>query len=143
MRYLKLFFILCCLPLLADEIDGEIDPISAVIENVKLDENKAESVTVDHEDETPLYESEEEASVDLHQATESYETAFLKTVVALAGLLLLIVLTVWMFKKISRGRLHTFNYHKSIKILDSAYTNPSLAKTLFWDETHFLSIISL
>jgi len=60
----------------------------------------------------------------LQKATESVETAFIKTIVVLVGLLVLVILTVWMFKKISHGRLRSFNYMKSIKILEKRPLSP-------------------
>ena len=60
----------------------------------------------------------------IQKATESVETAFIKTIVVLVGLLILVVLTVWMFKKISHGRLRSFNYMKSIKILEKRPLSP-------------------
>ncbi|NGX51017.1 MAG: hypothetical protein K1060chlam2_00874 [Chlamydiae bacterium] len=103
MRYLKLFLLLCCLPLLADV---ESSPVK------KVEEQKIE----DMRDETP--------PVDVNKATESYETAFIKTIVVLVAFLLLILLTIWMFKKISRGRMRTFNYHKTVKILEKRPLSP-------------------
>jgi flagellar protein FliO/FliZ len=60
----------------------------------------------------------------MHKATESYETAFIKTIVVLVGLLALIILTVWMFKKISHGRLRSFNSLKSVKVLEKRPLSP-------------------
>ena len=60
----------------------------------------------------------------IQKATESVETAFIKTIVVLVGLLILVILTVWMFKKISHGRLRSFNYMKSIKILEKRPLSP-------------------
>jgi flagellar biogenesis protein FliO len=72
----------------------------------------------------PAAQTEEEEAEDVHAATESYETAFIKTIVVLVGLLILIVLTVWMFKKISHGRFKSFNYLKSVKILEKRPLSP-------------------
>jgi len=79
------------------------------------DEQKASDEPVDMDD------HEEH---DMKKATESYETAFIKTIVVLVGLLVLVILTVWMFKKISHGRLRSFNYMKSIKILEKRPLSP-------------------
>jgi len=38
---------------------------------------------------------------DVHQTTESYETAFIKTILVLVGLFVLVIITVWMLKQIS------------------------------------------
>lgn len=114
MRYLKLFLILCCLPLLADD-------------KKPADEAKKEVECVtDHKKDTPAPQVDDQkpSSVDMHKTTESYETAFIKTIVVLVGLLVLIILTVWMFKKISRGRLRNFNYLKSVKVLEKRPLSP-------------------
>lgn len=60
----------------------------------------------------------------MKKVTESYETAFIKTIVVLIGLLVLISLTVWMFRKLSHGRLRSFNYMKSVKILEKRPLSP-------------------
>lgn len=57
-------------------------------------------------------------------STQSYEMAFIKTITILIGLIALIFLTIWMFKKISHGRLQTFNSMKSIKILEKRPLSP-------------------
>lgn len=81
---------------------------------------------VDHDDKAaPTKETEgHPEDSDIQKATESVETAFIKTIVVLVGLLVLVVLTVWMFKKISHGRLRSFNYMKSIKILEKRPLSP-------------------
>ena len=117
MRYLKLFLILCCFPLLADEKNSMDDP-QAKIECV------ADKTVDDKKVEQPPAEMEKKPSVNLQKTTESYETAFIKTIVVLVGLLVLILLTVWMFKKLSRGRLRSFNYLKSVKILEKRPLSP-------------------
>lgn len=72
----------------------------------------------------PPPQVETEESQNIHAVTETYETAFIKTGVALVGLLVLIIITVLMFKKISHGRLRSFNYMKSIKILEKRPLSP-------------------
>jgi len=88
-------------------------------DNHKEDPSPAKSTdeTKEQTDDTP----EDSA---LKDATDSYETAFVKTIVVLVGLLVLIILTVWMFKKISRGRLRSFNYTKSIKVIEKRPLSP-------------------
>ena len=73
---------------------------------------------------SPSTEPTTTPSPDLDQATASYETAFIKTIVVLVGILVLIFLTIWMFKKVSNGRLKSFNYLKSIKILEKRPLSP-------------------
>ncbi|MGE0197484.1 MAG: flagellar biosynthetic protein FliO [Simkaniaceae bacterium] len=111
MRYFKLFLILCCLPLLGEDTKPPEDPKKEV--PCPVDQKK---------DVTPA--TQEEHPLDVHKATESYETAFIKTIVVLVGLLVLILLTVWMFKKISKGRFRSFNYLKSVKILEKRPLSP-------------------
>lgn len=81
-----------------------------------------------HQKETPLPQNEDEEKPqmpsEMHKATESYETAFIKTIVVLVGLLVLVILTVWMFKKISHGRIRGLNYMKSVKILEKRPLSP-------------------
>ena len=60
----------------------------------------------------------------LTAATESYEGAFFKTILVLVGLLILVVLTIWMFKKISNGRFRNFNYLKAIKVIEKRPLSP-------------------
>ncbi len=95
----KLFLILFFVPLLAEEKAPEPPPPHVVEEEVV----------------TPPQ---------VHETTESYEAAFIKTIVVLVGLLVLIILTIWMFKKISHGRLKTFNVLKSVKILEKRPLSP-------------------
>ncbi len=56
--------------------------------------------------------------VDVKQHTEDYESAFVRTIIILVALILLIILTVWMFRRMSRGRVRTMNFSKTIKILE-------------------------
>ena len=72
-------------------------------------------------EETPNAPAEQKPVLEV---TESYESAFIKTIVVLIGLLLLVVLTVWMFKKLSHGRLRSLNYMKSIKIVEKRPLSP-------------------
>lgn len=84
----------------------------------------AESPEKNQEAEQVPSEETEPAESPITTTTESYESAFIKTIVVLIGLLALVVLTVWMFKKISHGRLRTFNYLKSIKIIEKRPLSP-------------------
>lgn len=113
MRVLRLFLILAFIPLCAvDDKDKSPPP-----EKPKVEE-KAEAKA------PPPPAKEIEKKMDVHHATENYETAFIKTIVVLVGLLVLIILTVWMFKKISHGRLRSFNYLKSVKVLEKRPLSP-------------------
>ena len=117
MRYLKIFLILFLIPLFAEEKQANNPPKSHV-------ETQVDQKTEEKKEDTPLTVEESPATVDMSKATESYETAFIKTIVVLVCLLVLITLTVWMFRKISNGRLRNFNYHKSVKILEKRPLSP-------------------
>lgn len=123
MRILKLFLILTFLPLLANE---EKEKCSSPTETAKV-EHTTEQKTPPPDDIQKAIErngEKTEHKADVHKTTESYETAFIKTIVVLVGLLVLVILTIWMFKKISNGRLRTFNYLKSVKILEKRPLSP-------------------
>ncbi|MCB1107849.1 MAG: flagellar biosynthetic protein FliO [Chlamydiia bacterium] len=108
MRTLRLFLILAFLPLLATETPP-----------------KEEKPHVEHEaSETHPSPLERNDEPTFHKTTESYETAFIKTIVVLVGLLVLVILTVWMIKKISNGRLRSFNSLRSVKILEKRPLSP-------------------
>lgn len=123
MRALKLFLILTFLPLLANEDKENSSPPTEKAQVEHMAEQKAPppdevQKTLEHG------EKKLEHKADVHKTTESYETAFIKTIVVLVGLLVLVILTVWMFKRISNGRLRTFNYLKSVKILEKRPLSP-------------------
>ena len=123
MRLLKLFLILTFLPLLAtEETEKCIDaPAKKQVEH-HTEMSQKDSLKPD---EKPLeMTAPTQKTPDVHQTTESYETAFIKTIVVLVGLLVLVILTVWMFKKISSGRLRSFNSLKSVKILEKRPLSP-------------------
>ena len=119
MRYLKFFLILCCSTLAAEELDTSIN----AVENVGT-ENTSDK------DNTPLpTEKNTSEIIDINKTTQSYESAFIKTIFVLGLLLSLFILTLWIFKKISRGRLKSFNSIKSIKILEK---RPLSAKSVLY-----------
>jgi len=51
-------------------------------------------------------------------STASYENAFVKMLVTLVGLIVLILLSVWMLRRIAQGRFSKFSTQKGIKILE-------------------------
>jgi flagellar biogenesis protein FliO len=55
---------------------------------------------------------------------ESYEHAFIKMILTLAGLLVLVFLTLWLLRKFSQGRLGGFTSSKKIKILEKKPLSP-------------------
>ena len=114
MRLLTLLLVLMFTPLLADDLPKEV--------NKKIEHTDSLS-----QEPLPDEKGEEESSHlsgDVQKATESYETAFIKTIVVLVGLLVLVILTVWMFRKISHGRLRGMNVLKSVKILEKRPLSP-------------------
>lgn len=68
-------------------------------------------------------QAQEESSLS-SQKLPSYETTFAKTIAILIGLLLLIFLTVWMFRKMSQGRVGGFQSGKSIRLLEKRPLSP-------------------
>lgn len=123
MRALKFFLILTFLPLLANEDKENCPP---PVEKAQVKHIAEQKAPPPDEIQKTLEHGEEklEHRADVHKTTESYETAFIKTIVVLVGLLVLVILTVWMFKRISSGRLRTFNYLKSVKILEKRPLSP-------------------
>jgi len=115
MRYVKLCIILLSVSLLANNTDSNDNDAPINIESVTKKK--------DHKEPTPPI-PEENPIVDIQKTTDSYETTFVKMILVLIGLLILVILTIWMFKKFSRGRLRTLNYHKSIKILEKRPLSP-------------------
>lgn len=112
---MTLFFLMMLTPLLAEET-GDNFPIEM---ELLADAPKPSTPSEKKEEVLP-----EEAPVSVHQATESYETAFIKTIVVLVGLLVLVILTIWMFRKISHGRFRGLNMMKSIKVLEKRPLSP-------------------
>ncbi|QVL56836.1 MAG: flagellar biosynthetic protein FliO [Simkaniaceae bacterium] len=131
MRYLKILFILLFTPLLAEE--SPQDPLIEMELVADAPKAKEETPPPAKAEEPAQYKDEGECKVaddahkathEVQKATESYETAFIKTIVVLVGLLVLVILTVWMFRKISNGRLRGMNVLKSVKILEKRPLSP-------------------
>lgn len=59
----------------------------------------------------------------------NFKGAFTKMMLTLLGLILLIVISVWMLRRISHGRLKQMNYGRSIKILER---RPLSAKSVLY-----------
>jgi flagellar biogenesis protein FliO len=66
--------------------------------------------------------SESTTSLDL--ATTSYETAFLRMLFVLIGLLIVLCLGVFLFKKYASSRLQQSNHTRNIKILEKRVISP-------------------
>lgn len=69
----------------------------------------------------PSVESE---SVSLMNDTLSYENMFIKTILALVGLLLVIFFGIWILRKLSSSRSKQINLLKSVKILEKRPISP-------------------
>lgn len=65
-----------------------------------------------------------EETAPVERVTQSYEMAFTKTIVVLSVLIALLILAVWMVKKVSSGRLRSFNNIKLVKILERRPLSP-------------------
>lgn len=117
---MTLFFLMMLTPLLAEET-GDKFPIEM---ELLADAPKPSTPSEKKEEVPPPVKMEEEAPVSVQHATESYETAFIKTIVVLVGLLVLVILTIWMFRKISHGRFRGMNMMKSIKVLEKRPLSP-------------------
>lgn len=153
MRLLKISLIpiLFLFPLLADSLPPITEQNPLLAENAQEKKEETPSHKEKKEDKkeqknksySPSHESEKEKphsnkenqeekemfplSADrehLTTTTESYEGAFFKTILVLVGLLILVVLTIWMFKKISNGRFRSFNYLKTIKVIEKRPLSP-------------------
>lgn len=112
-----LFFVLLMCPSLFAEDSIEKAPIEMEL----IADAEKQTVPPEKKEVEPL---QEENTGDVHRATESYETAFVKTIVVLVGLLVLVILTIWMFRKISHGRFRGMNMLKSIKVLEKRPLSP-------------------
>ena len=74
----------------------------------------------------PIFESSPEESP---PEPISYQAAFVKMILTLVALIFLIFLSVWMLRRIARGRLKQHNYGRGIKILER---RPLSAKSLLY-----------
>ncbi len=63
------------------------------------------------------------------QGPPTYKGAFVKMMVTLLGLIVLIVISVWMLRRISHGRMKQMNYGREIKILER---RPLSAKSVLY-----------
>ena len=87
----------------------------------------AQEVTPKQE-EQPV-EKKEDNFFDLTEAPVSYKGAFVKMILTLLGLILLIVLSVWLLKRISSGRMKQMNFGRSIKVIER---RPLSAKSILY-----------
>lgn len=59
----------------------------------------------------------------------SYRASFIKMMLTLFALIVLIVVSVWMLRRLSRGRMKQMNYGKQIKIIER---RPISAKSILY-----------
>jgi flagellar biogenesis protein FliO len=59
-----------------------------------------------------------------NELTQSYEGSFIRVIASLLGLILLVVLTFWILKKLGRSRFGKFGSDKSIQILERRPLSP-------------------
>ena len=59
----------------------------------------------------------------------SYKEAFVKMMLTLVGLIVLIVLSVWILRRVSHGRMKQMNYGRSVKIIER---RPLSAKSILY-----------
>jgi flagellar biogenesis protein FliO len=57
-------------------------------------------------------------------STPSYEGTVTKMVLTLVGLIALVILTVWVLRRLSQGRLRHLNSQRSIKIVEKRVLSP-------------------
>ena len=66
---------------------------------------------------------------DSMEAPVTYKGAFVKMMLTLLALLVLIVISVWMLRRISHGRMKQMNYGRSIKVIER---RPLSAKSVLY-----------
>ncbi|MDN3506454.1 MAG: flagellar biosynthetic protein FliO [Simkaniaceae bacterium] len=82
------------------------------------------------QDEPPKQEqTSEEDFFDLGDAPVSYKGAFTKMMLTLLALIILIVISVWMLRRISHGRMKQMNYGRAIKVIER---RPLSAKSVLY-----------
>ncbi|MDJ0651429.1 MAG: flagellar biosynthetic protein FliO [Simkaniaceae bacterium] len=104
--------------LMATERIADAAPKKEEKEKLPPEKKKEEEASLEDEKKCTSFEIHSQTPSDIHKATESYEAAFIKTIAFLIGLVALVILTIWMLRKMSYGRLRGINALKSIKILE-------------------------
>jgi len=74
-------------------------------------------------------ESTVEDLFDFGEAPVSYKGAFLRMMLTLLGLLALIVVSVWMLRRVSQGKMKQMNSGRSIKVIER---RPLSAKSILY-----------
>lgn len=65
-----------------------------------------------------------QAAPEVRAKTDKYESAFMKTIFILIAIVILVILTIWMFRRLSHSRFSKLNYLKNIKILEKRPLSP-------------------
>ena len=58
------------------------------------------------------------------QLTESYEGSFMRVILSLLGLIVLVIMTFWILKRLGRGRFGKFGSDKNIHIIERRPLSP-------------------
>src|SRR5690242_19530138 len=58
------------------------------------------------------------------QLTESYEGSFMRVILSLLGLVVLVIMTFWILKRLGRGRFGKFGSDKNIHIIERRPLSP-------------------
>ena len=66
---------------------------------------------------------------DSMEAPMTYKGAFVKMMLTLGGLIVLVVISVWMLRRISHGRMKQMNYGRAIKVIER---RPLSAKSILY-----------
>lgn len=89
-------------------------------------------VLAQEQNQKPQIEEQQHAGEDFFKKADApvtYKGAFVKMMVTLLGLIVLIVISVWMLRRISHGRMKQMNYGRSIKVIER---RPLSAKTILY-----------
>lgn len=80
------------------------------------------------QNETPTGIEEQQIAPE-HMEPVSYQGAFVKMMLTLFGLIVLIIISVWMLRRLSQGRMKQMNAGRAIKILER---RPLSAKSILY-----------
>ncbi|MEI8301565.1 MAG: flagellar biosynthetic protein FliO [Chlamydiota bacterium] len=127
MRYL--YLIACCLlslPLIGNQ--EHVKALTAITEQLS---NQNSTSTPEQPSiakptappSLPAMPMEQEAP-ELTSATSSYESAFLKMILVLVGILVFVFIVFFLFKKFSSSRMQQSNHTRTIKILEKRAISP-------------------
>lgn len=73
---------------------------------------------------TPPVIPDTQPQTELDQPAVSYESAFIKMLVTLGGLILLVFLTIWILRRLGQGRFRSLGSQRSIEILEKRPLSP-------------------